>query len=139
MVHALDELRRILMPGGTLLDLRPLADSWPVEIVESDNHHQTGHLTDLPTGLGDDQAANLAVEEAARCGWFKRGSNLTFPLYAYWDDPDEMIAYVTDRWTDFVRLDDDVQKTTQAAWAAAGADKRLRLKLNMLLTSWQKQ
>ena len=139
MVHALDELRRVLIPGGTLLDLRPLADRWPVEIVEDGNHHQTGRLTDLPTGLSDDQAANLSVEEAARRGWFKRGSELTFPLYAYWDNPDEMIAYVTDQWADFVRLGDDVQKPTQAAFAAAGGDRRVRLKLKMLLTRWQKQ
>ncbi|HEY5268876.1 MAG TPA: hypothetical protein VII97_00945 [Anaerolineales bacterium] len=33
MVHALEEIQRVLAPGGTLLDLRPLADCWPVEIV----------------------------------------------------------------------------------------------------------
>ncbi|HEY5268875.1 MAG TPA: hypothetical protein VII97_00940 [Anaerolineales bacterium] len=70
----------------------------------------------MPTGLGDDQAANMAIEETSRRGRFKRESELTFPLYVYWDNPDEMIGYVTERWADFVQMGDDIQKTTQTAW-----------------------
>ena len=33
MVHALEEIRRVLLPGGILIDLRPLADRWRVEVV----------------------------------------------------------------------------------------------------------
>ncbi|HEX7541901.1 MAG TPA: hypothetical protein VF352_07205 [Anaerolineales bacterium] len=60
-------------------------------------------------------------------------------MYVYWDYPDEMIGYVTERWADFVQMGDDVQNTTQTAWAAANAGRRVRLKLKMLLTRWQEQ
>jgi hypothetical protein len=139
MVHALEEVRRVLTPAGTLLDLRPLADSWPVEILEDGNPLETGRLTDLPTGLDDDQAANLAVEEAARRGWFKREGEQTFPLYVYWDNPEEMTDYINERWADFVEMGVGVQQTTRITWADAGDSRRVRMKLKMLLTSWQKQ
>ena len=63
MVHALEEIRRVLAPGSTLLDLRPLADRWPVEVLRGTRPLETGRLTDLATGLGDDRASNVAVEE----------------------------------------------------------------------------
>ncbi len=61
MGYALEEIQRVLAPGGTLLDLRPLANCWPVEIVLDDSPVETGRLTDMPTGLGDDQVANMAT------------------------------------------------------------------------------
>ena len=139
MVHALEEIRRVLAPGSTLLDLRPLADRWPVEVLRGTRPLETGRLTDLATGLGDDRASNVAVEEVVKLGWFNRESELTFPLYIYWDNPNEMIGYVTERWADFVELGDKVQKATQTAWNNAGIGRRVRLKLKMLLTQMQKQ
>jgi hypothetical protein len=56
----------------------------------------------------------------------------------YWDDPDEMIAYLFERWADFVKMDDQTLELTRAAWVDAGENKRVRLKLKMLLTIWQK-
>jgi hypothetical protein len=138
MVHALGEIRRVLVPRGTLVDLRPLADCWPVEILKRDVAIETGRMQDLPTGLADDQAANAAIEEATRCNWYHQISEITFPLYMYWDDPDEMIAYLFERWADFVQMDDQTQELTRAAWVDAGENKRVRLKLKMLLTIWQK-
>jgi hypothetical protein len=139
MVHALEEIRRVLVSDGTLLDLRPLGNRWPVEIVLGDSILETGRLIDMPAGLSDDQAANHAVQEATRRGWFKRNSEAIFTLYEYWDNPDEMIAYITERWVDFLQIGTDVQKATRDAWAVAGNGRRIRVKLNMLLSSWQKQ
>jgi hypothetical protein len=139
MVHALEEIHRVLAPGGVLLDLRPLADRWPVEIVQGDNVHETGHLIDLPNGLADDLASNHAVEKSAQRGWFKRKSDIIFPFYIYWEDPNEMKEYITDRWADFVELSDLVQIATQSVWISLGTGKRVRIKLKMLLTNWQTQ
>lgn len=79
MVHALEEIHRVLTPSGALLDLRPLADSWPVEIEEGNLIHETGRLDDLPLGLSDDQAANLSVETVARMGLYSRANEIVFP------------------------------------------------------------
>jgi hypothetical protein len=49
-----------------------------------------------------------------------------------------MIAYLFERWADFVQMDDQTLELTRAAWVDAGKNKRVRLKLKMLLTIWQK-
>ena len=120
------------------MDLRPLADSWPVEVLQGESSVVTGRLIDLPTGLGDDLAANAAIAEAVWRGWFRFEKVFNFRLYEYWDDPDEMIAYLSERWADLVLMSDDLQNITRTAWNASGAGSRLRLKLTMLLTSWRK-
>jgi len=139
MVHALEEIHRVLTPSGALLDLRPLADCWPVEIVERDHIFETGRLTDLPLGLSDDQAANLSVETASRTGLYSREKEFIFSLNIYWDDPDEMIVYVSEKWADYLFMDDEIQKKTQDAWERSGIDRKVRIKLKMLLTRWNKQ
>jgi hypothetical protein len=139
MVHALSEIRRTLIPDGLLLDLRPLADRWPVEVVTGSRVRVTGRVTDLPTGLADDDASNRAMQEAARRGWFVREEEQIFPAFIYWDNPDEMSAYMTERWADFVKLEDETLAATRAAWDPAGAGRRVRIRAKMLLTRWHKQ
>jgi hypothetical protein len=139
MVHALKEILRVLKPGCILVDLRPLADRWPVEISTLNGFLETGRVTDLPTGLGDDMAANESVQKAASLGWITREQEFSFPFYTYWDDPGEMISYISERWADFLILEDDVRTATWNAWKVAGAGRNVRIKMTMLLTSWLKQ
>jgi SAM-dependent methyltransferase len=139
MVHALEEIHRVLIPLGILLDLRPLADRWPVEIVAGDLMLETGRLTDLPLGLSDDQAANLAADTAARMGLYSREKEIVFFLNIYWDDPDEMNRYVSEKWVDYLSMNDEIQKTTRETWERSGTDRKVRIRLKMLLTRWNKQ
>ena len=138
-MHALEEIRRTLVPEGILIDLRPLAAQWPVEIVTTSGMRVMGRMTDLPTGLADDEASNQAVEEAACRGWFIQENEQIFPAYLYWDTPDEMATYMAERWSDFVKLEDPILAAAQSAWEAAGADRRVRVRLKMLLTRWRKK
>ncbi len=138
MVHALEEIHRVLAPGGILLDLRPLADRWPVEVMTADEVRVMGRLTDLPSGLADDEASNEAMKEVARRGWFVREEEHIFPMFTYWDDPDEMAAYIAERWADFIKLEDETFKAAGAAWEAAGEGRQVRTRMKMLLTRWQR-
>jgi hypothetical protein len=61
MVHALEEIRRILVPAGILIDLRPMAGSWPVQVVSERAQREVGRLIDLPAGLADYKASNRAM------------------------------------------------------------------------------
>ena len=139
MVHALEEIRRTLVPEGVLIDLRPLADRWPVEVTSGRLCHPIGRLTDLPAGLADDEAAENAVLEAVRQGWFRRELKQTFPFFYYWETPEEMRAYLREKWVDFVRLEEAEYSSAESTWAATGADGRVRVKLKMLLTRWRKR
>ena len=139
MVHALEEIRRTLVSGGILIDLRPLADRWPVEVVTGGQIHVMGCVTDLPTGLADDESANNAIAESARRGWFIREEEEFFPAYLYWDNPDEMSTYISERWADFVKLEEDTLRATKILWDTAGDEKGMRIRLKMLLTRWRKK
>jgi hypothetical protein len=138
MVHALEEIKRSLGPNGTLIDLRPLADRWPVEVTTVEAVHETGRLTDLPAGLSDDEAANSAMEETARLGWFIRQEEHIFQMYIYWDDPQEMSTYMSERWADFVKLETETLQATQLAWEETNEEKHVRIQMKMLLTRWRK-
>ncbi|NWF63856.1 MAG: hypothetical protein HXY38_06065 [Chloroflexi bacterium] len=68
MVHALSEIHRTRKPNETVLDLRPLEDSWSVESVSWAGWQVSGRLSDLPQGVADDAAANQAMREAEAHG-----------------------------------------------------------------------
>jgi hypothetical protein len=139
MVHALEEIRRVLMPNGKLIDLRPLADGWPVEVISRREHREVGRVTDLPAGLEDDAAANQSMATAEQRGWFHRERQETFPFYYYWDSPSQMQAYVEDEWADFIDVSQEVWRGIRSQWATADADARLRVRVKLLISRWAKQ
>jgi len=139
MVHALSEIRRVLMPDGILMDLRPLAEHWRVEVASLREVKRTGHVTDLPEQTNGDVAANEAMHELERLGWFRREQEELFPYIYSWDTPSEMEEFVSDDWQDFIDLDDETKRATRAAWAVADADSRVRIRMNVWIASWRKQ
>ena len=139
MVHALEEIHRTLIRKGILLDLRPLANRWPVEVVTGSKIHRLGRLTDLPKGLAYDKAANNAALESARRGWFAREVEEFFAIYLYWDHPEEMATHIAERWADFVKLEEETLRATRAIWHTAGSDRLVRIQMKMLLARWRKR
>jgi len=139
MVHALDEIRRVLVPGGLLIDLRPLSDHWAVEVETSRERREAGRVSDLPAGLADDEAANQAVAEAEAKNWFQREHQEFFPFYYTWDSPVEMQEYIEKEWEDFIGIDEEVWKELRSMWAVANADARVRVRVKMLITLWRRR
>jgi hypothetical protein len=138
MVHALSEVRRVLSPDGILIDLRPLADNWPVEVVSLREVRRTGRVLDLPAQTGGDAASNAAMQEVERHGWFTAEAQQSFPFMYTWDTPSEMEEFVNDDWQDFIDLDDETKRATRAAWAVADADSRVRIRVNVWIARWRK-
>ncbi len=139
MVHALGEIRRVLVPEGILIDLRPIADRWVIEVFSARETRETGHVTDLPLGLEDDEAANQAMREAEAKGWFQRESGTFFPLHYVWDTASEMEKWIDEEWTDFISLGEEARRATRSAWALGDADSRVRVRAKMLITRWRKR
>ena len=139
MVHALDEIRRVLIPGGILIDLRPLAESWPVEVVSVREVKRTGRVRDLPAQTNGDRASNQAMQEAERLGWYTREQEELFPYHYAWDTPSEMEQFVNEEWQDFIELEDETKRATRAAWAVADADSRVRIRMKIWIARWRKQ
>lgn len=138
MVHALREIHRMLKPNGTLLDLRPLEDSWSVEISSGAGWQASGRLSDLPQGIADDAAANQAMREVEARGWFIQKKMEEFSYFYYWDTPTEMKEFMEDEWEDFEKLEEDVYRKTAALWASASADARVRVRVKMHAAVWNK-
>lgn len=137
-MHALEEIRRTLKPEGVMIDLRPLAERWSVELVTGQIWRTMGRLTDLPAGLADDEAANNAIQEAALRGWFLLESKQSFPFFYYWDTPQEMLKDIQEKWGDFTELEESVYFSLQKAWADAGTDRLVRVRVMMNLARWRK-
>jgi hypothetical protein len=138
MVHALEEIRRVLVPEGVLIDLRPLADNWRVEVVSLRETKRTGRVEDLPEQTKGDLASNEAMKEVEKRGWFKREQDELFPLFYSWDMPSEMEEFVDDDWSDFVGMEEDTRRTTRAAWAVADGDSRVRVRVEIWIARWRK-
>ena len=138
MVHALEEIRRVLVPDGILIDLRPLADNWRVEVVSLREVKRTGRVVDLPEQTNGDVASNETMREVEKRGWFKREQEELFPFVYSWDTPSEMEEFVSEDWGDFIELEEDTKRATRSAWAIADGDSRVRIRMNILIARWKK-
>jgi hypothetical protein len=139
MVHALSEIRRVLVPNGILIDLRPILSNWPVEIVSARENRETGRIQGLPLGLADDEAADQSITQAEQDGWFAREAEQFFLYHYSWDSPSEMEEWVAEEWHDFIQLDEESKRATRSAWALYDADSRVRVGVKMLITRWKKE
>jgi SAM-dependent methyltransferase len=138
MVHALEEIHRVLTPRGLLIDLRPVADRWPVEVASGDSFFEAGRLIDLPEALEDDEAAAGALREVERRTLFALEEESDFSFFYSWDTPSEMKEYMEKEWEQFEKLDEQVFRAVQSAWASGGADARVRIRVSMLITRWRR-
>jgi len=137
MVHALREIQRVLIHNGILIDLRPVLDRWPIEVVSARGVRGTGYIQDLPPGLADDEAANRSMAQAEQNEWFIRETEDFFPFIYSWDTPSEMEEWIEEEWEDFIELDEETKQATRSAWASADADARVQVKVKMLITRWK--
>ena len=138
MVHALGEIRRALVPDGILIDLRPIADRWRIEVFSGREMRETGHVTDLSLGLEDDEAAHQSMRDAKAKGWFTRELEEFFPLHYVWDTASDMEQWIDEEWTNFISLDEETRQATRSAWALGDADSRIRVRAKMMITRWRK-
>ncbi len=136
MVHALSEIRRVLVPDGILIDLRPVLDRWQIEVLSAREVRETGRVQDFSIGLADDEAANRTVSQASNNGWFTRDQEEFFSYDYSWDTPSEMEEWIATEWEDFIAMDEETKQSTRSAWALGDADTRVRLRVKMLITRW---
>jgi len=127
------------MPGGILVDLRPVLDRWPVEVSSSSENREAGRVTDLPEPLADDEAANQAMAEASQLGWFLREDERLFSFFYYWDTPNEMQEYIEESWEDVIGVENELWTQLRSIWATANADARVRMRMKMSIARWHKQ
>jgi hypothetical protein len=145
MVHALAECRRVLRTAGLLIDLRPFAGNWPLEVVapsasptrSTPGAWAVGRVDDSQE-RPDDQAANAAIAHAVRAGWFRAERTTTFEYAWYWDTLAELEAYIAERWATVLRLPPPTQTAARQRLARVGGGARLRLRRGMILGRYRR-
>ncbi len=137
MVHALREIWRALTPGGLLLDLRPLASNMPVEVIGVERKAVAGYLDTAPEAYADDRAADAAMAAVEQEGWFARERDGAFDFLWYWDTPDEMQAFIAEKWTD-THLPEEVLAETRRLMAETGDGARVRTSARVIISGWRR-
>jgi hypothetical protein len=137
MVHALDEIQRVLVEGGILIDLRPFMDQSPFEVVSGSKILLAGRISQLPEDIANDEAANRAIAKAAEQNWFTMERKEFFPFIYSWDSPEEMREYIEEEWADFVTIDEEVWQNIRSLWAVADAGALLRIQVKMMVARWK--
>ena len=155
MVHALNEIRRVLVREGIMIDLRPLMDEIPLEVVsnvvndvtavELPSHplpsqpevRRAGMADQLPEDRALDEAANRSIAEAEVQNWFVKEREQFFTFNYYWDSPKEMQEYVEAEWSHSITIDEEAWQSIRSTWAVANADARVRIPLKMLIARWK--
>ena len=89
MVHALEEIHRLLKPTGTLIDIHPVAVSSAIEIHHGGKIDLVGDLT-VRQWCTDFQQADDALAEIAQKGLFILERAKVFDSLMYYDSVEEM-------------------------------------------------
>jgi hypothetical protein len=89
MVHALEEIHRMLKPAGVLIDIHPVAESSPVQIHQAGKIDLVGHLS-VPQWCTDYEQADIALAESVRRGLFAVEREGRFDSISYYDSAAEL-------------------------------------------------
>ena len=92
MVDALREAHRVLAPGGTVVDVRPLTARVVIELVTADRADLAAEA-DAYGAAEDDASADAAVRHAVSCGWFAFQRSDRFDFEVYCDTAADLKAY----------------------------------------------
>ena len=92
MVDALQEVCRVVVPGGIVVDLRPISARYRLEVVTDTVATAVAEI-EAYEARDDDNAADAAVEHAVSQGWLLQGGGVQFDFEFYWDTVVEMRAF----------------------------------------------
>jgi hypothetical protein len=137
MVHALQECRRVLQPDGLLIDLRPYDGVWPLEVVTGQGSRRVGAL-DYSPDSPDDAAADAAISEAVRVGWFRRERATRFRFAWYWHTLAALETYMAERQTKILWKPASTREAAAEALASAKPGARLRIERGMLIGCYRR-
>lgn len=89
MVHALEEIHRLLKPTGRLIDIHPMSQPMPVELHHSGTIEPIGDLS-VRQWCIDFEQADEALAEILRRNVFAVELEDVFDALTYYDSPEEM-------------------------------------------------
>lgn len=120
-----------------MIDLRPIASGWPVEILTKTSELFVGRLDDSDRSKTD-SATNRAIMDAVRSGWFRKEYEDSYDYAYYWDSVEKMKAFIEEDWSETAFLSNDVADEAQRLLLEAGAGAEIRIRRNMVIARYRK-
>ena len=118
MVHALEEIHRLLKPSGFLIDIHPVAVHSSIEIHKNENIDLVGQL-EVSQWCVDFQEADEALDEIIRRGTFTVEQKGMFDTLTYYDSATEMGTALKESIHKYVREGEPVEEEVSQVVALA--------------------
>ncbi len=124
MVHALEEIRRLLKPAGALIDIHPVAESSPIEIHQGGKIDVAGDLS-VHQWCVDFQQADIALTEIAQRGLFAVERDAVFDSLTHYGSAAEMRTSLKESIDKFARDAQSARESVPHAEALAARAEEL--------------
>ena len=137
-MHALKEAHRNLVPGGIMIDLRPLSLDIPLEIICHGGRESAG-MIDTSPGIDLDKAADQAIDTVLKDRTYKELYKEYFDFAYYWKSIKEMEDDLEEFWKDDVILPEGVIERAHMLFNKQHPGTQIRVALKMKLGKYVRQ
>jgi len=137
MVHALKEAWRILVPHGTLIDVRPLSIDVPLEIVYEGGRADAG-MVDFSPGVDLDADADNAMISVTAEGIYTLAREELFDFTYYWKTVKGMQDDIKEYWEGEVNIPEQVWQRARQLFDKRRPKTQIRLAMRMKLGKYEK-
>ncbi len=124
MVHALEEIHRLLKPTGALIDIHPVSESSPIEIHQSGKIDVAGQLA-VRQWCIDFQQADNALSEMAQHGLFVVERDSVFDSLTHYASATELRTSLRESIDKFARDAQSARESVPHAEALAARAEEL--------------
>jgi len=112
MVHALEQIRRLLKPSGRLIDIHPMDRPPPVAVRLGLYTRRLGYLCETDDSI-EYRRADAAVAQVVQNRLFAVEHTSEFPFRIHTDTIGELQAYLAEEWKDAVLEEAIVQRAAE--------------------------
>jgi hypothetical protein len=140
MVHALEEVWRVLAPGGWMVDLRPMAGNWPMEVLDAAGAGAplfAGTVDGSPS-LRDEVPANAATARMVERGLFAREVRALFEIAYYWPTLSEMETFAASTWANSAVIPSATTREARRLVRSASGRTEIRVRRTMELVRYRR-
>lgn len=132
MVDALREAWRVLRPSGQLLDLRPYAAPWRLEISGQAATRTAGFI-DGSLKKRDDIACDAALDHMLNAGYFRKETMVLTDHPYFFSTLPAFLTYLATHWPDTARLLPETQRALMLLWPGSGRGAHIVVRRPLLL------
>lgn len=137
MVHALQEVWRVLKPLGMVIDLRPISVDVPLWILTLSGWKSAGLVDQLPDRIYD-IAADRAMRSMVHAGLLIRLQQKYFGINYYWNNLKDLKTDIEGRWKEDLIISKEVWRQARLLFKNGSGLRRIRIHFRKKITVYQK-